>query len=164
MQQRTTFDRFDLISGMEKDLETQKEESKQKLETLESQMSQVTADLSALKENDKNQELSSKLNELGTDLDAKMSQAESKMAEFMETFEKFQIETAENQGHTGKQLNDVETQIKSFQSSSEGTVQDVLEDAENLKVSKLLTASNIVTAVLIMTLLLSILFFWIVSC
>ena len=122
------------ISGLEKDLETQKEESKQKLQSLETQMSQVTADLTKLKENDKNEELSGKLSQLGTDLDQKLTTAESKMAEFMDTFEKFQSETSQAQTSSKQKLDDVEIQIKSFKSSSEGTVQDVMEDNENLKV------------------------------
>ena len=125
---------FIQISGLEKDLETQKEESKQKLQSLETQMSQVTADLTKLKENDKNEELSGKLSQLGTDLDQKLTTAESKMAEFMDTFEKFQSETSQAQTSSKQKLDDVETQIKSFKSSSEGTVQDVMEDNENLKV------------------------------
>ena len=127
----------DKIQGLEKDLETQKEESKSKLASLETQMSQVTSDLAQLKENDKNAELSSKLNQISSDLGEKMSAAEVKMAEFMESFEKFQAASTEAQNTTGKKIEDVEVQIKSFQSSSEGTVQDVLEDAENLKVRKL---------------------------
>ena len=125
---------FIQISGLEKDLETQKEESKQKLQSLETQMSQVTADLTKLKENDKNEELSGKLSQLGTDLDQKLTTAESKMAEFMDTFEKFQSETSQAQTSSKQKLDDVEIQIKSFKSSSEGTVQDVMEDNENLKV------------------------------
>ena len=54
------------ISGLETDLASQKEDSKQKLESLQTQMSQVTADLTKLKENDKNEELSTKLSQLGT--------------------------------------------------------------------------------------------------
>ena len=57
---------FFQISGLETDLASQKEDSKQKLESLQTQMSQVTADLSKLKENDKNEELSTKLSQLGT--------------------------------------------------------------------------------------------------
>ena len=57
---------FFQISGLETDLASQKEDSKQKLESLETQMSQVTADLTKLKENDKNEELSTKLSQLGT--------------------------------------------------------------------------------------------------
>lgn len=122
------------IEGLEKDLESQKEQSKSKLETLESQMTQVTADLAQLKENDKNEELKGKLSELGTDLETKMSAAESKMAEFMEAFQKFQAESIEVQQTTGKKVENVETQINAFKSSSEGAVQEVLEDSENLKV------------------------------
>ena len=57
---------FFQISGLETDLASQKEDSKQKLESLQTQMSQVTADLTKLKENDKNEELSTKLSQLGT--------------------------------------------------------------------------------------------------
>ena len=124
-----------LVSGLEKDLESQKEQSKLKLEHIETQMSQVTADLAQLKEKDKNAELDGKLSALSTDLDAKMSSAESKLSEFVSAFEKFQAESVDSQTVTCKKVEEVETQIKSWKSSSEGTVQDVLEDAENLKVS-----------------------------
>ena len=67
-------------------------------------------------------------------LDQKLTSAETKMAEFCATFEKFQTETSQIQSNAGKKIEDVEIQIKSFKSSSEGTVQDVLEDSENLKV------------------------------
>ena len=97
-------------------------------------MTQVSADLASLKANDKNEELSTKLSQLGNDLDQKLSSAETKMAEFITTFEKFQTETHHLQSNAGKKLEDVEIQIKSFKSSSEGTVADVLEDSENLKV------------------------------
>ena len=81
-------------------------------------MSQVTADLTKLKENDKNEELSGKLSQLGTDLDQKLTTAESKMAEFMDTFEKFQSETSQAQTSSKQKLDDVEIQIKSFKSSN----------------------------------------------
>jgi len=121
------------IQGLEKDLEAQKEESKEKLSSLEKQMSQVTADLSKLKENDKNKELSEKLNQMGTDLDSKLITAESKISEFVNTFEKFQSETTQLQATSKQQLDEVEHQVKSFQSNSEGSVLEVMEDAENLK-------------------------------
>jgi len=121
------------ITGLETDLASQKEDSKQKLESLQTQMSQVTADLSKLKENDKNEELSTKLSQLGTDLDQKLTTAESKMALFMDTFEKFQSETSQTQASSKQQLDDVEIQINSFKSSSEGQVDSVMEDNENLK-------------------------------
>jgi len=121
------------IQGLEKDLEAQKEESKEKLSSLEKQMSQVTADLSKLKENDKNKELSEKLNQMGTDLDSKLITAESKISEFVNTFEKFQSETTQLQATSKQQLDEVENQVKSFQSNSEGSVLEVMEDAENLK-------------------------------
>ena len=124
-----------LISGLEKDLESQKEESKKKLETLESQMTQVTADLATLKENDKNEELSSKITALNSDLDQKLSSAESNLEEFRAAFEKFQSETLENQSVNGKKIEDVDSQIKGFMSSSQGSVQDVMSDAESLKVT-----------------------------
>ena len=126
---------FDFVFlGLEKDLETQKSESKTKLETLESQMTQVTADLATLKENDKNDELSKQLSAIQTDLDQKLSSAETNLEEFRAAFEKFQSETVENQSESGKKLADVDSQIKSFMSSSQGSVQDVMSDAESLKV------------------------------
>ena len=115
-------------------METQKEESKEKLSSLEKQMSQVTAELSKLKANDKNAELSEKLSTLGTDLDQKLNTAENKISEFVNTFEKFQSETTQIQDRSIKKLEDVESQVKSFKSTSEGSVQDVMEDAQNLKV------------------------------
>jgi len=121
------------IQGLEKSLETQKEESKEKLSSLEKQMSQVTAELSKLKANDKNAELSEKLSVLGTDLDQKLNTAENKISEFVNTFEKFQSETTQIQDRSIKKLEDVESQVKSFKSTSEGSVQDVMEDAQNLK-------------------------------
>ena len=120
--------------GLEKDLETTKSESKTKMETLESQMTQVTADLATLKENDKNDELSKQLSAIQTDLDQKLSSAETNLEEFRAAFEKFQSETVENQSESGKKLADVDSQIKSFMSSSQGSVQDVMSDAESLKV------------------------------
>ena len=125
---------FFSILGLEKSLETQKEESKEKLSSLEKQMSQVTAELSKLKANDKNAELSEKLSTLGTDLDQKLNTAENKISEFVNTFEKFQSETTQIQDRSIKKLEDVESQVKSFKSTSEGSVQDVMEDAQNLKV------------------------------
>ena len=115
-------------------MEAQKEESKEKLSSLEKQMSQVTAELSKLKENDKNKELSEKLNQMGTDLDSKLITAESKISEFVNTFEKFQSETTQLQATSKQQLDKVENQVKAFQSNSEGSVLEVMEDAENLKV------------------------------
>ena len=56
------------------------------------------------------------------------------MAQFMETFEKFQTETSQTQASSKQQLDDVENQINSFKSSSEGQVDSVMEDNENLKV------------------------------
>ena len=56
------------------------------------------------------------------------------MAQFMETFEKFQSETSQTQASSKQQLDDVENQINSFKSSSEGQVDSVMEDNENLKV------------------------------
>ena len=70
----------------------------------------------------------------GTDLDQKLTTAESKMAQFMETFEKFQTETSQTQASSKQQLDDVENQINSFKSSSEGQVESVMEDNDNLKV------------------------------
>ena len=116
-------------------METQKEESKEKLSSLEKQMSQVTAELSKLKENDKNAELSEKLSKLNTDLDQKLNTAELKISEFVNTFEKFQSETKQIQDCSIKKLDDVESQVNAFKSTSEGSVQDVMEDAQNLKVS-----------------------------
>ena len=70
----------------------------------------------------------------GTDLDTKLTTAESKMAEFMETFEKFQTVTSQTQASSKTQLDEVENQINSFKSSSEGQVESVMEDNDNLKV------------------------------
>ena len=120
-------------------MEAQKEESKEKLSSLEKQMSQVTAELSKLKENDKNKELSEKLNQMGTDLDSKLITAESKISEFVNTFEKFQSETTQLQATSKQQLDKVENQVKAFQSNSEGSVLEVMEDAENLKVCFLIS-------------------------
>ena len=117
-------------------METTKSESKTKMETLESQMTQVTADLATLKENDKNDELSKQLSQIQTDLDQKLSSAETNLEEFRAAFAKFQNETVETQSDTGKKLADVDSQIKSFVSSSQGSVQDVMSDAESLKVFK----------------------------
>jgi hypothetical protein len=52
----------------------------------------------------------------------------------MDTFEKFQSETSQTQASSKQQLDDVEIQINSFKSSSEGQVDSVMEDNENLKV------------------------------
>ena len=84
-----------------------------------------------------NEELSNKLSQLGTDLDQKLTAAETNMQEFMSAFEKFQTETNEIQANSGKKMEDVEVQIKAFQSASEGNVQDVMQDAEDLKVDTL---------------------------
>ena len=50
------------------------------------------------------------------------------MAQFMETFEKFQSETSQTQASSKQQLDEVENQINSFKSSSEGQVESVMED------------------------------------
>ena len=67
-------------------------------------------------------------------MDQKLSSAETNLEEFRAAFEKFQSETVENQSESGKKLADVDSQIKSFMSSSQGSVQDVMSDAESLKV------------------------------
>ena len=56
------------------------------------------------------------------------------MAQFMETFEKFQSETSQTQASSKQQLDEVENQINSFKSSSEGQVESVMEDNDNSKV------------------------------
>ena len=102
---------------MEEAIENQKKAHNEKLEQLESQITTVTADLAKIKEGDKDQELeyvdnvlgfswtliqhdlfcSSKLAQLGDDIDKKLDAAEAKVNEFKELFDQFQEETNEQQ-------------------------------------------------------------------
>ena len=71
-------------------------------------------------------------------LDAKISDAESKLQLLNSSFEQFQTLTNDNQATSQQKIEEVESQIKSFKSHSEGTVQDVMGDTENLKVKILM--------------------------
>ena len=59
---------FLTFSGLEKTLESQKEDSQKKLETLESQMTQVTTDLAKMREKEETEDLGTKLNQLNEEL------------------------------------------------------------------------------------------------
>ena len=129
---------FLTFSGLEKTLESQKEDSQKKLETLESQMTQVTTDLAKMREKEEAEDLGTKLNQLNEELDAKISDAESKLQLLNSSFEQFQTLTNDNQATSQQKIEEVKTQINSFKSHSEGTVQDVMGDTENLKVKILM--------------------------
>ena len=124
------------FSGLEKTLESQKEDSQKKLETLESQMTQVTTDLAKMREKDEAEDLGTKLNQLNEELDTKISDAESKLQLLNSSFDQFQTLTTDNQATSQQKIEEVESQINSFKSNSEGTVQDVMGETENLKVKK----------------------------
>ena len=130
------------FSGLEKTLESQKEDSQKKLETLESQMTQVTTDLAKMREKEEAEDLGTKLNQLNEELDAKISDAESKLQLLNSSFEQFQTLTNDNQATSQQKIEEVESQINSFKSHSEGTVQDVMGDTENLKVKNKYVSKN----------------------
>ena len=126
--------KFLYFVGLEKSLESQKDDSQKKVETLESQMSEVTATLAKIKEKEETEDLGNKLNKLNEDLDSKLGDAESKLSQLNDAFEQFQSLTNENQETSSQKLQEVEGQIKIFKQKSEGSVQDVMGDTENLKV------------------------------
>jgi hypothetical protein len=78
-------------------LESQKKGCNEKLESMELQISTVTADLAKLRGNDKDEELTSKLTQLNEEMDTKLGAAETKVEEFKAVFDKFQSETSEVQ-------------------------------------------------------------------
>jgi hypothetical protein len=78
-------------------LESQKKGCNEKLESMELQISAVTADLAKLRGNDKDEELTSKLTQLNEEMDTKLGAAETKVEEFKAVFDKFQSETSEVQ-------------------------------------------------------------------
>ena len=135
---------FLTFSGLEKTLESQKEDSQKKLETLESQMTQVTTDLAKMREKEEAEDLGTKLNQLNEELDAKISDAESKLQLLNSSFEQFQTLTNDNQATSQQKIEEVESQINSFKSHSEGTVQDVMGDTENLKVKNKYVSKNFI--------------------
>ena len=97
-------------------------------------MSEVTATLAKIKEKEETEDLGNKLNKLNEDLDSKLGDAESKLSQLNDAFEQFQSLTNENQETSSQKLQEVEGQIKIFKQKSEGSVQDVMGDTENLKV------------------------------
>ena len=82
----------------------------------------------------RNPPLGNKLNKLNEDLDSKLGDAESKLSQLNDAFEQFQSLTNENHETSSQKLQEVEGQIKIFKQKSEGSVQDVMGDTENLKV------------------------------
>ncbi|TRY80886.1 hypothetical protein TCAL_04708 [Tigriopus californicus] len=118
------------ITGLESELDTQKKSYDEKLQSMEGQLETISKDISEMKESK-----GEGVNDLKELIDQKLKEAEQKVEEVREVFEEFQNDYNNQMQDTADKFHKMDETVKDFQSVSDGSIQGILEESQQLKES-----------------------------